>query len=48
MNGTKTKPKTDTIKKQMQRAELLGVLKKAERGKWTINPLGQTGHEQDK
>jgi hypothetical protein len=48
INGTKTKPKTDTIKKQMQRAELLGVLKKAERGKWTINPLGQTGHEQDK
>jgi hypothetical protein len=48
MNGTKTKPKTDTIKKQMQRAELLGVLKKAERGKWTLNPSGQTGHEQDK
>lgn len=48
MNGTKTKPKTDTVKKQMQRAEVLGVLKKAERGKWTLNPSGQTGHEREK
>jgi hypothetical protein len=48
MNGTKSKPKADTIKKQMQRAETLGVLRKAERGKWSINPTGQTGHERDK
>jgi hypothetical protein len=48
MNGTKSKPKADTVKKQMQRAEVLGVLKKAERGKWTLNQLGQTGHERDK
>ena len=48
MNGTKSKPKADTVKKQMQRAETLGVLRKAERGKWTINPSGQTGHERDK
>ncbi len=48
MNGTKSKPKADTVKKQMQRAETLGVLRKAERGKWSINPTGQTGHERDK
>jgi hypothetical protein len=48
MNGTKNKPKAETVKKQMQRAETLGVLRKAERGKWSINPSGQTGHERDK
>ena len=48
MDGTKSKPKADTVKKQMQRAETLGVLRKAERGKWSINPSGQTGHERDK
>jgi hypothetical protein len=48
MNGTKSKPKADTVKKQMQRAEALGVLRKSERGKWSINPSGQTGHERDK
>ena len=48
MNGTKSKPKADTVQKQMQRAETLGVLRKAERGKWSINPTGQTGHERDK
>ena len=48
MNGTKSKPKADTVKKQMQRAEVLGVLRKAERGKWTLNQSGQTGHERDK
>jgi hypothetical protein len=48
MNGTKSKPKADAIKKQIQRAETPGVLRKAERGKWSINPSGQTGHERDK
>lgn len=48
MNGTKSKPKADTVKKQMQRAETLGVLRKAERGKWSMNPSGKTGHERNK
>ena len=48
MNGTKSKPKADTVKKQMQRAETLGVLRKAERGRWTLSKSGQTGHERDK
>lgn len=48
MNGTKYKPKPATIKKQMQRAEALGVLRKTERGKWTLKQSGQTGHERDK
>lgn len=48
LNGTKTKPKTDTVKKQLQRAEALGVLRKTERGRWTLNSTGQTGHERDK
>lgn len=48
MNGTKTKPRTDTVKKQMQRAEELGVLRKAGRGRWTLNRWGQAGHERDK
>jgi hypothetical protein len=43
MNGTKNKPKADTIKKQMQRAEVLGVLKKADRGKWDSQPIGTNG-----
>jgi hypothetical protein len=48
MNGTKTKPKIDTVKKQMQRAEDLGVLKKKDRGRWAFNRTGQTGHDRDK
>jgi len=48
INGTKTKPKTDTVKKQMQRAEELGVLKKKSPGRWALNWSGQSGHERDK
>ena len=48
INGTKTKPKTDTVKKQMQRAEELGVLKKRSPGRWALNRSGQSGQERDK
>ncbi len=47
IKGTKTPPKPETIKKQMQRAEILGVLKKNKRGTWTINQTGQTGQVWD-
>lgn len=42
-NGTEIKPSEDTTKKQMQRAESLGVLRKTGRGTWTLNQTGQTG-----
>ncbi len=49
-NGTGAPPKRDTLKKWMQRAEVLGVLRKAERGKWTLIPNGtngtQSGHRE--
>jgi hypothetical protein len=47
ISGTKKPPITDTIKKQMQRAEIHGVLRKSKRGTWTINKTGQTGHVWD-
>lgn len=47
MNGTKTRPKIDTVKKQMQRAEILGVLRKSGRGTWQLNQTGQTGQNRD-
>jgi hypothetical protein len=46
-DGTENAPKEETVKKQMQRAEVLGVLKRTERGKWALNPSGQTGQAQD-
>jgi hypothetical protein len=43
MNGTENLPKADTLKKRMQRAESLGVLRKSERGGWAFNPNGTNG-----
>lgn len=42
-NGTGNPPKRNTLKKWMQRAEGLGVLRKADRGKWSLNPNGTNG-----
>jgi len=48
MSGTKKLTKTDTMRKRMQRAESLGVLRKAEIGYWALNRVGQVGQEWDK
>ena len=42
-NGTGNAPQKDTLKKRMQRAEELGVLRKVERGGWRLNPNGTNG-----
>ena len=42
-NGTKGIPKEATLKKRMQRAEELGVLRKAGRGAWALNTNGTNG-----
>lgn len=47
MNGTKKPVGFEAMKKRMQRAEALGVLRKSARGEWTLNLTGQTGHERD-
>jgi RecA-family ATPase len=47
IDGTENTPKEETVKKQMQRAEVAGVLRKTERGKWALNPSGQTGQDKD-
>lgn len=47
INGTEKPPKAETIKKQMQRAEILGVLRKSGRGTWAINQSGQSGQNWD-
>lgn len=36
INGTENAPTESTVKKQMQRAETLGVLRKTNRGTWTL------------
>jgi hypothetical protein len=36
INGTEKAPTESTVKKQMQRAEMLGVLRKTNRGTWTL------------
>jgi hypothetical protein len=41
--GTKKPPSRDAMKKKMQRAESLGVLRKTTRNTWTINPIGTNG-----
>ena len=41
--GTKKLPNLDAVKKRMQRAESLGVLRKTEAGKWTLTHAGQIG-----
>jgi hypothetical protein len=41
--GTKAPPKTAAVKKRMQRAETLGVLKKTEPNRWALNQCGTPG-----
>jgi hypothetical protein len=48
IHGTSKLTAAPTMKKRMQRAEILGVLRKTARGEWTLNQTGQTGHERDK
>jgi hypothetical protein len=48
ISGTKKLTTEPTMKKRMQRAESLGVLRKASIGKWTLNPSGHSGHDRDK
>jgi hypothetical protein len=48
IHGTKKLMTLGTMKKRMQRAESLGVLRKTQSGRWALNVSGQTGHERDK
>ncbi len=45
--GTKKSVTVDAMKKRMQRAETLGVLRKTGAGAWTLNPSGQSGQMRD-
>jgi hypothetical protein len=45
--GTESTVKVGTMKKRMQRAETLGVLRKSGEGAWTLNPSGQSGQNRD-
>lgn len=47
ITGTEKPVKVDTMKKRMQRAEDLGVLRKTGAGAWTLNPPGQSGQIRD-
>jgi hypothetical protein len=48
MNGTEKPVSEAAWKKRMQRAEILGVLRKGDRGKWSFKQTGQTGQKRDK
>tara|TARA_R110000824_G_scaffold383194_1_gene576675 strand:- start:58 stop:1527 length:1470 start_codon:yes stop_codon:yes gene_type:complete len=48
INGTGNTKTEAAWKKQMQRAEGLGVLRKSGRGAWGLNQTGQTGQQRDK
>ena len=48
INETKKLTTTDAMKKRMQRAEALGVLRKTKPGSWALNPSGQSGQMRDK
>ncbi|WP_193212001.1 AAA family ATPase [Luteolibacter marinus] len=48
IRGTGDAVKPETMKKRMQRAEKLGVLRKTKAGTWSLRPSGQSGHERDK
>lgn len=45
--GTGKETKEPTMKKRMQRAESIGVLRKASVGTWRLNASGQSGHNRD-
>ena len=47
-DGTSKPASEEAWKKRMQRAEILGVLRKVDNGKWQLNPAGQSGQERDK
>ena len=47
ISGTKKEMKADAMKKRMQRAEILGVLRKTQEGRWTLTTSGQSGQERD-
>ena len=47
MSGTNKLTATETMKKRMQRAETLGVLRKTKAGRWSFVPAGQTGQMRD-
>jgi hypothetical protein len=47
INGTKKPITPGTMKKRMQRAESLGVLRKNDVGRWAINLPGQLGQKLD-
>ena len=48
IDGTKKLTKTETMKKRMQRAEVLGVLRRTGNGAWTLSQSGQTEQNRDK
>jgi hypothetical protein len=48
MKPTGKKTNAEAMRKRMERAEILGVLRRIERGQWALNRNGQTGHETDK
>ncbi len=47
MNGTEKTVTLVAMKKRMQRAKSLGVLRKTGAGAWTLNPSGQSGQNGD-
>lgn len=47
ISGTEKRSSFDAMKKRMQRAENLGILKKAGPGKWMLNTAGQSGQDWD-
>jgi hypothetical protein len=47
ITGTAKPVTIDAMKKRMQRAESLGVLRKTGTGGWTLNPSGQSGQVRD-
>lgn len=46
--GTEKAPTRDSLKKRMQRAESIGVLRKSSKTTWSINLPGQSGQHRDK
>lgn len=48
IGGTKELTQTATMKKRMQRAEILGVLRKIDSQHWGLVPAGQAGQMRDK
>jgi hypothetical protein len=48
MNGKTKSTNSETMKKRLQKAETLGVLRKTARGEWAFIPSGKTGNEREK